>query len=444
MHFRLSLIGLALLVLSVPLESGACSGVKTSSGFVFLIADKLENNFYDPSRLNWPKLYNGALWGLAKNLKNYEIDFIPEKIKNDVSKQDARDLFKKEFEKAETSIKNKNGLPEYILEFSAADALLETVGDSHCYFMDPKIYREYVNHNTLKPSYSGIGIRMKKLEDGYYYISEIFPEGPAAKSGLKKFDRIMEINSNSIPDSLEKIREQVRGAKGTEVELTITRKGEKNKVKIKREAIIYPFASKEVLKRENFVAGYVLLYSFIWGIELDILDILQQAKANNAGGLILDLRGNPGGAIIGLHDVLKVFLPKGSEAFSSKSRSENKTYEISSNPVTELPLVILIDDNSFSASEVCAAVIQEQGRGKIIGTKSSGKVNMGITHKLPLDCAAMITVAQLITAKGKVLEGIGLVPDIELILTKEDIVTAKDVQLEKAIEVLREEAKKNR
>ena len=285
---------------------------------------------------------------------------------------------------------------------------------------------------------------MKKLEDGYYYISEIFPEGPAAKSGLKKFDRIMEINSNSIPDSLEKIREQVRGAKGTEVELTITRKGEKNKVKIKREAIIYPFASKEVLKRENFVAGYVLLYSFIWGIELDILDILQQAKANNAGGLILDLRGNPGGAIIGLHDVLKVFLPKGSEAFSSKSRSENKTYEISSNPVTELPLVILIDDNSFSASEVCAAVIQEQGRGKIIGTKSSGKVNMGITHKLPLDCAAMITVAQLITAKGKVLEGIGLVPDIELILTKEDIVAAKDVQLEKAIEVLREEAKKNR
>ncbi|MEK9185969.1 MAG: S41 family peptidase, partial [Patescibacteria group bacterium] len=377
MRFRIPLIVLAFLVVLAP----QCQATLIQDAeLVFQASEVLKSSYYNPAALNWPKLYNGALNGMATDLKNRNVEFASEKIKDDASKEEAEKVFKDEFKKARDAIKDQQGIPKHLLEFSAVRYLLMTVDDSHTSFMDPEVYRDF-NQRFKEGSYSGIGVIIKKLEDNFYYLIDVFPNGPASKAGLKPYDQILEINGEAVPNDMEKIRGKVRGPKGTEVELTLERKGEKVKAKIKRGDITRPLTKEEVLISDNKKLGYFQLHGFEFGIDKKIAVFIKMAEQQGVKGLILDLRGNRGGYITTLYDILKFFLPKGTQTFVLKSNAGAINYQIASSPITDLPLVVLIDEDSRSASEVFAAVIQEQERGKIVGVQSHGSVSVGQVHE---------------------------------------------------------------
>lgn len=156
-------------------------------------------------------------------------------------------------------------------------------------------------------------------------------------------------------------------------------------------------------------------------------------------GVVMDLRGNPGGSDLVLKEMLSVFLEKGTIAFYAKSeKGGTDVFSTMHGPITKLPLVVLIDEHSGSASEIFAAVIQESGRGTIVGKKSSGAVEVGAIFKLDYNAQVMITLAQVYTAEGKCLEKVGVTPDYEAKQSFANQLNDEDPCLEKALEILKE------
>ncbi|MDP1719063.1 MAG: S41 family peptidase [bacterium] len=159
--------------------------------------------------------------------------------------------------------------------------------------------------------------------------------------------------------------------------------------------------------------------------------------AEDVDGVILDLRGNPGGLHTVLKKMLSVFLRKGTEAFYTKGKKMNESFTANKEPTTLLPLVVLIDEDSGSAAEIFAAVIQESHRGVIVGRRSMGAVEVAYRLGMPYGAQMSVTIAQVYTASGACLEGVGVKPDFEAHRTEADIIAGKDPCLDKAQEVLR-------
>lgn len=411
----------------------------TQIEFVAETHHQLLQEYVDPDSLDHPKLFNAALEKAAEVLKNEKIDFVYKKIADKTPLARAQDQFREQFSEALRLANKAKSLKENELIFAAAAALLAAVGDSHTYFISPEGYQEYLKRRSGKAVYSGIGARIKKLEDNFFYLERVFPGGPAMEVGLERFDRIIAIDGKPVPPTAKEISSLVRGEKGTEVGLTIERNGSARTIKLKRDGITLPPTEYRIVRDNENSYGYILIYSFEWiATEMEVYSNIADLKRSGAKGIIIDLRGNPGGNILSLNSTLALFLPSGTATFSLRGKDGVRNYQTKSSPLTDLPVVVLVDEESGSAAEVFAAVMQEWARATIVGKKSAGAVNAGIVFPLSRGAAAMITVDHLATAKGRVLENNGVNPDIVVELMKDDIQKAKDAQLEKAIEKLKQ------
>lgn len=414
------------------------------ANFVLAVYGQLRMHFYS-NALDPSKLFNESLTGLSKYLKSRKVNFSPKNILPGTKDMVAQGMFKKEFVKAE-ALARAVKLKSHELAFVASDALLDAVDDSHTSFIDPKSWDYMLRGESGMPIFSGgIGVHLRRTEDGSVYVLEVYPDGPAERAGLKRFDRIIAVDGFPVPWELQYTVSMILGEKCSEVTLSVIRDGKCLDVKVERNDIVSPVAREEVITAGNEHFGYLHLYSFVTQEALDrtLAHVVMKGYVeDNVAGYIIDLRDNSGGQLRFLDSIFEIFLVHGTKCYNIQSAIRHSTYATGAGQITDLPMVVLVNDGSYSASEIFAAVMKEQKRAVIVGTRTGGAVSGARHIGLPYGSGMSVAIFQIFTAGGKTLEKVGVLPDIQVQLEDKDIAEGRDSQLEKAIHVLEEQTKK--
>lgn len=283
--------------------------------------------------------------------------------------------------------------------------------DPHSSYLDEKSFK-YMNEQT-KGKFGGLGIEVT-MEEGLVKVVSPIDDTPAFKAGLKPGDYITNIDEETVIGmTLNDAVDKMRGKVGTKVKLTIRRINEKPfDVTIKREEINIQSVKTE-LKNDDVV--YVRISSFSENIDQDIIKAIKKhKKENKIKGIVLDVRNNPGGLLDQAVAVSDLFLSKG-EIVSTRSRNPEDTirYSASEGDIIEgMPIVVIINDGSASASEIVAGALQDHKRAVILGEKSFGKGSVQTVVPLGNNAAMRLTTSLYYTPSGRSIQAKGIEPDI--------------------------------
>jgi carboxyl-terminal processing protease len=320
----------------------------------------------------------------------------------------------------------------------AIRGMMQALGDEHSSYMDPKTFEDA--NAGLAGEYEGIGAWVDTTSDYLTVISPI-PGSPAEEVGLKPGDKIIAIDGEDMTGiDAELVRQKVLGPAGSTVVLTIAREGEPEALdfSITREKIVVKSASGEML--EDGI-GYVQITTFGDKTTPELRATLKDLMAQNPRGLVIDLRNNGGGYLQTSVEVASEFIGEGVILYEQYGDGERTTYQALKNgQATEIPLVVLINEGTASASEIVAGAIQDYERGKLVGMTSYGKGS--VQNWVPLSDnqgAVRVTIAKWLTPDERTIHAEGLQPDVLVEITDEDREAERDPQLDKAIQVLLEE-----
>jgi carboxyl-terminal processing protease len=316
----------------------------------------------------------------------------------------------------------------------AIRGMLDSLGDQHTSYMDPDQFRQ--QNAPLQGEYEGIGAWVD-ITGEYLTITGPMPNSPAEKAGLKSGDKVIGVDGEDmkgIDGNL--VLRKVLGPAGTKVKLQIAREGEKEPLtfEIERAKINVPSVTGKML--DNNIA-YLQIYTFGEKTNDEVRKELKPLMDKNPKGLILDLRNNGGGYLNTAIDIVSEFIDGNRVAmYEQFGDGTRKTFKTSANGIaTKIPLVVLVNKGTASASEITAGAIQDYGRGILIGTTTFGKGS--VQNWIPLaneQGAVRVTIARWLTPKERLIHKIGLKPDITLELTEEDVKSKNDRQLQRAID----------
>jgi carboxyl-terminal processing protease len=317
----------------------------------------------------------------------------------------------------------------------AIRGMLDSLGDKHTGYMTPE---EFTQANMpLTGSYEGIGAYVDSSGKLLTIVSPM-PGSPAEKAGLKAGDEIIAVDGKSVTGvDPSVVLRSVLGPANTSVTLTIHRPDPESTmdVSIVREKINLPSIESKMLDSN---IAYVALYTFGDTTTADLKTALTDLLAKNPRGLILDLRNNGGGYLNTAIEVVSQFIDSGVVMYEDQGNGQRQTYNaISGGLATKIPLVVLVNEGTASASEITAGAIQDYGRGKLVGVTTYGKGS--VQNWIPLENnqgAIRITIARWLTPKERQINGVGLTPDVVVEMTEADINAGKDLQLDKAVEIL--------
>lgn len=324
-----------------------------------------------------------------------------------------------------------------LLMQGAIRGMMKAVGDDYTYYMDPQVYE--IESTSLSGQYEGIGAYVDTQGEYLTIVSPI--EGsPAAAAGLRPGDQIIAIDGEDMTGvSPEEARQKVLGPAGSTVVLTVAREGEAEPLTftIIRARITIPSVTGEM--REDGIA-YIDINFFGDRTTDELRAKLDELLAQNPKGLILDLRFNPGGYLVTAVEVTSEFINDGVVLIEQYGDGTRDTYNALGNgKATDIPMVVLINEGSASASEILAGALQDYGRAKLVGVQSFGKGSVQTIQPLSNNQgAARITIAKWLTPKERAIQGVGLIPDYIVEMTEEDFTNNRDPQLDKAVEVLME------
>ncbi len=321
--------------------------------------------------------------------------------------------------------------------YNAIRGVVERLGDQHTAFVDPKAAALF--NSDMQGSFEGIGAQVELAEGGGVRLRYLFPSQPAEKSGLQVGDVIIAVDGKDITKlSLLEAITLIRGPRNTKVVLTIRRGQEAPfDVTVIRDRIEIPVIKTDVLAEGKI--QYVALSEFSSIAPARLSEAINNALAQKPVGLILDLRGNPGGLLDAAVRIGSYFVPEGPILIERMKDGSQKTYERQGRYLLgNTPLVVLVDGGSASASEIVAGAIQDAGTGILIGEKTFGKGSVQLPNTLSDSSQLRVTIARWFTPKDREIHKIGLVPDIEVPMTKEDVEAKRDPQLERAIQYLLE------
>jgi carboxyl-terminal processing protease len=345
----------------------------------------------------------------------------------------------------------------------AIQGMLDALGDQHTSYMDPDQFQQA--NAPLEGSYEGIGAWVDTNQD-YLTIVSPMPGSPAEAAGLQPGDKVIAIDGDDMTgiDGNLVIR-RVLGPAGSQVILTIVREGvqEPFEVEIIRAEIIVPSIEYRMLDEENI--GYIHLLQFADDSATELRAALKDLLAQEPDGIVLDLRNNGGGYLFTAVEVASEFIEKGEvvlyEEYGDGSRD---TYDaLGGGLAQDIPLVILVNEGTASASEIVAGALQDHQRAPLVGSTTFGKGS--VQNWIPLDNdqgAVRVTIARWLTPLERHIHEVGLTPDYPItvvsqlaidngfeietldvapediiILSEQDIMDGRDPQLEKAIEVLK-------
>lgn len=290
----------------------------------------------------------------------------------------------------------------------------------------------------LEGVYYGIGAYVKYDEEmGFARLGEIFAGSPAQESGLQEGDLIVRVDDQYTRNmGLDEVVGLIKGEEGTKVVLTILREGETEtrEIEVERREVPKQTVTYEML--EDKIA-YIRISEFDKVTVDQFADAMATAKGSGMLGLILDLRDNPGGNLAAVIDVARKILPKGLVVYTEDKAGERQDYSCDGENELTVPMVVLVNGGSASASEVLAGAIKDYGKGKLLGTTTFGK---GIVQKylaMSDGSAVKLTTSKYYTPKGNNIHGIGIEPDEVLEMDYEKYLeSGYDNQLERAKEIL--------
>jgi carboxyl-terminal processing protease len=318
----------------------------------------------------------------------------------------------------------------------AIRGMMEALGDPHSSYMNPDEYQQM--SDPLEGEYEGIGAIVDIKGDYVTFIS-FFPGSPAEIAKLQPGDMVIAIDGKDmtgIDGNL--VLRQIRGPAGTEVSLTLRRKdvAEPVIVKVRREKIVMNSLDSKILDGN---IAYIQLYTFGDKTNEELKTAIKNLMKEEPTGLILDLRNNGGGFLNTAIDVASQFMDTKIVMLEEYGSGEIKTFNTRGRGLaSDIPMIVLINGGSASASEIVAGALQDTDRARLVGEKSYGKGS--VQNWIPLNNdqgAVRITIARWLTPDKRQINGKGLDPDITVTFSDADIEAKRDVQLEKAIELLK-------
>lgn len=311
--------------------------------------------------------------------------------------------------------------------------LVEALGDEHSQYFDPKEAEEF--RNSLEGNI-GTGIGAELGSDGdQLVIVRVLKNNSAEKSGLLAGDIIMTVNDESVTGwTIEKAVSKIRGETGTTVKITVERDGQKIDFKVTRATISIPSVENKVIDG----IGYLQVYRF--DSETDRLARLA-AKSfieQNVKGVVVDLRDNGGGFLVTAKDLASLWLENKIVAIEKKQGVITEKIRTDSGRalLNGLPTIVLVNQNSASASEIFAGAMQEYNMAKLVGEQTFGKGTVQSMLDFKNGAMAKVTVARWYTARGQSIDKKGIKPDVVIEMTKDDIKNKNDSQLKAALDIL--------
>ena len=353
------------------------------------------------------------------------------------------ELFWETWEELERKFIDKSKIDKQKMYFGAIKGMVSALEDPYTFFLTPEENKE--SRDDLAGKFEGIGAQLG-LQDNRITVVAPLKNSPAQKSGIKAGDFINEVDDKStkgwtLPQAVSKIR----GTRGTKVKLTLERSSKEFEVVIVREQIKVESVEISYEKRKNQSVAIIKLNQFgdntndEWDKTAE--EIAEKWQRDEIKGLIIDLRDNPGGYLDGSVYVASEFLPKGKLVVKQTSTTQDeKSYQVKrEGKLLDIPLVVIINKGSASASEILAGALRDYKRARLIGEKSFGKGSVQEATNLKGGAGIHITVAKWILPKGDWINSKGIEPDIKVenklkegtTLTREN-----DQQLEKAIKQL--------
>jgi carboxyl-terminal processing protease len=324
--------------------------------------------------------------------------------------------------------------PEEELAYGAAQGLLAAAGDPYTFFAPPA--RAELDRQATAGEFGGIGAQVMQADDGRFVIAELYPDLPAQQAGIRRGDVIVAVDGTELDDlTLPETVALLRGEIGSAVRVTLYRTSEAREfsVKVERARVELPTVYAELIDS----VAHVRLYRFNANATTLVAQAIEQALADGAQAMILDLRGNPGGLLDQAVGVSDLFLD-GGRVVTERSQDEETGYDAVSGQLAEdVPLVVLIDEGSASAAEVVAGALHDHGRAVLIGRPSYGKGSVQHVYDLPDDSQVHVTVAIWLTPGGTPLQGQGLMPDV-LVEVPTGSVPEQDPFIEAALDYLAE------
>ena len=317
----------------------------------------------------------------------------------------------------------------------AIRGMMEALGDEHTFYMDPELYENEIL--ALQGEYEGIGAYVD-MDGEYLTIVSPIAGSPAELVGLHPGDKVIAIDGEDMTGTPpEEVRLKVLGPEGTTVTITVRRDGEPEPLEfvITRARITIHSAEGKML--EDGIA-YVDINSFGDKTTPELRAALQNLMKQNPKGLVIDLRNNPGGYLNTAIEVSSEFIDEGVimyEQYGDGRRDEYKA--LGNGQATDIPIVVLINEGSASASEILAGALQDYERATLVGEKSYGKGSVQNRQLLSNNQgAARVTIAKWLTPKERAIDHVGLTPDVLVEMTPEDFAAGRDPQLDAAVETL--------
>lgn len=325
-----------------------------------------------------------------------------------------------------------------LLVDSAIEGMVGAVGDVYTSYSDVGSTDEFMQ--TVSGVYEGIGCTVGMSLNGGIVIIDMFKDGPSEKAGLMVGDIIIKIDdidySNKTSNDMSNY---VRNNVGSEVKLTVLRNNEEIDIVVKRQKIEIPYVTSEIIEKEGKKIGYINITLFSSVANNQFKKTLDKLEKDNIDSLIIDVRGNSGGYLSSVTDIINMFLEKGSVIYQLKDNNGIDVKKDNTKEKREYPIAVLVNEGSASASEILAAAIKESYGGIIVGTNTFGKGTVQQTTTLPDGSMVKYTVQNWLTPDGNWINEVGVEPTELVDLSEEylnESTRENDNQLNKAIELL--------
>lgn len=318
--------------------------------------------------------------------------------------------------------------------------LFEGLGDPYSVYYTKEEYDSMMV--STSGTYCGIGaVLSQDMKTMQVTVLHVYKDTPADKAGLKDGDTILKVDDiEATSMELSELVTNIRGDKGTKVHLEVYREGEKDKLEydIERDKVEVPTVEYEML--ENNV-GYIQITEFAEPTETQFTEAVNALQAQGMQAMIVDLRDNPGGYLSAVTEILDDILPEGITVYTEDKYGKRQNYTSDDEHRIEIPMAVLINENSASAAEIFAGAIKDYDYGTLIGTKSFGKGIVQTVKQLKDGSAIKLTTAKYYTPNGNYIHEVGIEPDVELEYeytgdTNEDYDKSQDNQIQKALEIL--------
>ena len=309
-------------------------------------------------------------------------------------------------------------------------AYLSSYGDKYTVYYTADEYKKLTE--TTNGTFSGIGAVCQISSEGGILLVDVYESGAGYKAGLRSGDRIIQVDGTDVTDmDLSSAVALVKGEKGTQVGLKIVRDGATSDYTVVRDEIEVQTVNYAITE-DNI--GYISVSQFENVTAKQFKAAIEDLKSEGAKGIIIDIRNNPGGLLTTVISMLKDILPNGLIVYTEDKDGNRKEYSDNDNEELDMPLAVLVNGNSASASEIFAGAIQDYGKGVIVGTQTFGKGIVQTVKPLTDGSAITFTIAKYFTPKGQDIHGKGVTPDVVVEYDKD---ADEDTQISAALESVR-------